>query len=63
MTQRGQRLEYRCPRCRDSQKPGHLWLRGSDYLMCPDCDGTTRFVMYEQRLTPPTRIVLAALRS
>jgi DNA-directed RNA polymerase subunit RPC12/RpoP len=62
LEQRGQRLRGRCPTCQHSQKPGYLWLRGADYLECPDCGGTGRFVMYEQRVTPPTRVFLADVK-
>lgn len=57
------RIEQRCPTCRDSRKPGQLWLYGNYYLECPDCEGTTKFVMYEERVQPPpTRVFLPGLK-
>jgi DNA-directed RNA polymerase subunit RPC12/RpoP len=37
-----EKIEVRCPTCRDSLRPGLLWLGGKDYLTCPDCNGTTK---------------------
>lgn len=46
------RITTRCPTCYGSLKKGHLWLSGADYLVCPDCGGTTQLVVYEQHITP-----------
>jgi len=54
MKQRGQRIEQRCPTCLTSDRKhcGMLWLGGTDYMTCPDCNGTTRFVMWEIIVVP-----------
>jgi len=39
-----------------------LWLSGSDYLECPDCNGTGTFVMYEQRIMPGKSILVPGLK-
>jgi DNA-directed RNA polymerase subunit RPC12/RpoP len=58
----GQRIATRCPTCKNSLKKGHLWLGGGDYLECPDCGGTTIFVMFEQRITPGKSILMPGLK-
>lgn len=58
------KLRLRCPTCRHSTRPGLLWLGGKDWVECPDCEGTTWFVMYEERIQPPpSRVFLAGPRS
>lgn len=47
-----QRKSGPCPTCKGSQKKGHLWLTGKDYVVCPDCEGSQVFVCYEERITP-----------
>lgn len=58
MIQRGQKIIQRCPTCIYSLKKGHLWLGGNDYLKCPDCNGTTEFIMFERKVTPASRVFL-----
>jgi endogenous inhibitor of DNA gyrase (YacG/DUF329 family) len=53
-----QKIARPCPTCRTSLRRGLLWLRGRDYLECPECQGTGIFVMYEQRVMPKTRILV-----
>lgn len=56
------KINERCFLCRESLKPGYLWIGGKDYLECPDCNGTARFLMIEERIQPPpTRVFLAGL--
>ena len=61
--QKGQRIELRCPTCRDAVKPGLLWLGGKDYVECPDCGGPSGghpgvFRMWEKTITPPKVFVV-----
>lgn len=57
------RREQPCPTCSRSLRRGLLWLRGSDYVECPDCEGTGVWRYYEQRVVPPpTRVFLAAAK-
>ena len=58
----GQRKEARCPTCLHSLRRGLLWLRGKDYVECPDCGGTGTFVMYEQLVTPGRSILVPGRR-
>lgn len=54
------KIKRRCPTCIRSLRPGYLWLRGNDYVQCPDCEGTAVFIYYEDRIAPPpTRIFLS----
>lgn len=56
------KIDAKCVLCRESLKPGYLWIGGKDYLECPDCNGTGRFLMIEERIQPPpTRVFLAGL--
>jgi hypothetical protein len=53
------RTEKPCPLCLESRYRGQLWLRGNDYVECPDCKGSGTFVVYKQMLPPPpSRIFL-----
>jgi hypothetical protein len=49
------RVTLRCDLCRDSAKPGYLWLGGSDYVECPQCF-TTRKVACVETLHTPGRL-------
>lgn len=57
-----QRKESPCPTCRTSVRKGLLWLRGTDYLECPDCQGTGTFVCYERLVVPPRSILVPGLK-
>lgn len=39
-----------CPTCAHSLKKGWLWLRGSDYVECPNCLGSGEMQMTEHRV-------------
>ncbi len=57
------KLELRCPTCARSTRPGLLWLGGGDWVECPDCEGTTVFVMHEERVPPPpSRVFLPGVK-
>lgn len=54
----GKSHKHRCPTCAQSTRKGQLWLGGDDWLVCPDCDGTTVMEAVEERFTPVERTVL-----
>jgi len=65
--QKGQRIESRCPTCRDAVKPGLLWIGGKDYVECPDCGGPSGghpgvFVMYEETVIPGKSFAVDGLK-
>jgi NAD-dependent SIR2 family protein deacetylase len=65
--QKGQRIESRCPTCRDAVKPGLLWIGGKDYVECPDCGGPSGghpgvFRMWEKIITPPKSFAVDGLK-
>jgi NAD-dependent SIR2 family protein deacetylase len=65
--QKGQRIESRCPTCRDAVKPGLLWLGGKDYVECPDCGGPSGghpgvFILYEQTIMPGKSFAVNGLK-
>ena len=41
---------------------GLIWLGGKDYLECPQCNGTKKFVMFENRITPARHILVPGQR-
>ena len=49
-----------CGLCASSHRPGLLWIGGSDYLECPDCNGTTKIEAVAERFTPFERLVSMA---
>ncbi len=47
------RHEVQCHTCRGR---GRLWLRGADYVECPDCDARGRIVVEEFRVRKRERL-------
>lgn len=45
----------RCPTCEGAQV---LKLREKEFIACMDCRGTGKFIMYEERAKPLTRVFL-----
>lgn len=57
------RRDLRCDVCRDSPRPGLLPMGTKDWILCPQCGGSKKIVMYEERIQPPpTRVFLAGLK-
>ena len=43
-----------CSLCEGRRK---LWLGGSDYVECPDCDATGKFEYHEERVRKTERVI------
>ncbi len=54
MAGRDFKVEAQCGLC---ETRGRLWLGGRDYLECPDCLGTGKVLIVEERYTPKERTV------
>ena len=68
LRRKGQRIESVCPTCKDSQRKGLLWIRGNDYVECPDCGGPSQghpgvFVVYQQDILPGKSFQVSGLRT
>lgn len=50
-------VEARCPTCAGGTRGGLLWLGGDDWLTCPNCNGTQRIELIEQRFAPVERTI------
>jgi hypothetical protein len=48
------KIKIRCGLC---NARGRLWLRGGDYLECPDCLGSGKVPVVEERYRPRERTV------
>lgn len=46
-----------CEVCKHSTRKGQLWLGGTDWLLCPACEGTGEIVGREYRYTPKEKFV------
>jgi hypothetical protein len=38
----------KCVACSDSKlRPGHMWIGGNNWIVCPECNGTSQVAKYQ----------------
>jgi hypothetical protein len=55
--ERARKLFIRCDLC-SPRKPGWLWLRGTTWVACPQCDKTGRVEIVEELVKPRGKVFI-----
>jgi DNA-directed RNA polymerase subunit RPC12/RpoP len=53
-----QDFSWRCATCAKSTEPGWLWLGGTDYVQCPNCDKGIAAAGVQTSIEPTRKIFL-----
>lgn len=48
----------KCDICAPSTRPGLLWMRGSDWVECPQCQGTGKIEIIKRESWPTGKIFI-----